>query len=80
MTDHQVRDGYWFKPKAFGYGATPATWQGWLLVAAFVLLVGVVARLALPEHPQFLALLAPVVIALVWLSWVKTDGEWRWRP
>jgi hypothetical protein len=21
--------GYWFKPKSFGYGATPVTWRGW---------------------------------------------------
>ena len=22
---------YWFRPKRYGYGATPITWQGWLL-------------------------------------------------
>ena len=23
---------YWFRPKRYGYGATPVTWQGWVLV------------------------------------------------
>jgi hypothetical protein len=27
---------YWFKPKRYGYGATPVTWQGWCATAAFV--------------------------------------------
>ena len=25
----------WFKPKRFGYGATPASWEGWLATALF---------------------------------------------
>ncbi|OAN65660.1 hypothetical protein [Sphingomonas sp. TDK1] len=79
MTDNRLRAGFWFKPKAFGYGATPATWQGWLVVVLFVLLVGVILHLAMPRHPLFLALLAPLALGLVWISWAKTDGDWRWR-
>ncbi|WP_066726556.1 hypothetical protein [Sphingomonas pituitosa] len=79
MTKDHVRDGYWFKPKAFGYGATPVTWQGWLIVAGFVLLVGAITRFALPQHPLFLVLLTPVALALVWITRIKTDGDWRWR-
>jgi hypothetical protein len=26
----------WFRPKTYGYGATPSSWQGWLAVAAFL--------------------------------------------
>ena len=29
-------EGYWFKRKLYGWGWTPATWQGWLVVALFV--------------------------------------------
>jgi hypothetical protein len=28
---------YWFRPKRFGYGATPITWQGWAVTIATVL-------------------------------------------
>ena len=43
----------WFKPKRFGYGWTPASWQGWavtlvLLFLPFVLIVWVIAR----HHPR----------------------------
>lgn len=26
----------WFKPKTFGYGAVPVTWEGWLAVAIHI--------------------------------------------
>jgi len=31
--------GYWFKAKWYGWGWTPATWQGWLIVFLYVALV-----------------------------------------
>ena len=34
---------YWFRPKRYGFGATPITWQGWAVTIATVLaMVGVV--------------------------------------
>src|SRR3546814_11894801 len=36
---YHVREGYWFAPKLFGYGATPVTWQGWLLSFGLMLLL-----------------------------------------
>lgn len=29
-------EGYWFKRKLYGWGWTPATWQGWLTLALFI--------------------------------------------
>ena len=35
---------YWFKQKRFGYGATPVTWQGWVLMLVYLaIVVGCVA-------------------------------------
>ena len=76
---------YWFKPKRFGYGATPATWQGWALsVAAVVLAAGVV--LAAPAirdnllRPVFVVLgLALVIGVASAVAWRKTEGGWHWR-
>jgi hypothetical protein len=31
-----VVTAYWFKQRQFGYGATPVTWQGWLLMLVFL--------------------------------------------
>ncbi|MBO9713061.1 hypothetical protein [Sphingomonas sp.] len=85
MTLQQIRDwyrarpGYWFRPKLFGWGAVPVTWQGWASVAAMVALAWPIGRLAEARGPQWLALLVPLLLAFAWLCWAKTDGEWRWR-
>jgi hypothetical protein len=79
-------NSYWFKPKQYGHGATPVTWQGWAVVVAGVVVI-VLAALLIPAHNArsasawitFFAIEA-VIIAIVWIvSRGKTDGEWRWR-
>jgi hypothetical protein len=73
---------YWFKPKRYGYGATPTTWQGWAMTLGTVfVMVAVSLYLRLTEQNLW-ALLAFDVLALVTLAVIsrnKTDGEWRWR-
>jgi uncharacterized membrane protein len=32
-------EGYWFKARLFGYGWMPATWQGWVTMFIFLVLV-----------------------------------------
>src|SRR5436309_1769855 len=32
-------EGYWFKRKLYGWGWTPAKWQGWAVILAFVALI-----------------------------------------
>ena len=76
---------FWFRPKRYGYGATPVTWQGWAVTIAVVLVV-VAASLAMRLTERnlwalaaLLAFDAAAVAALVIISRRKTDGEWRWR-
>ncbi len=78
---------YWFKPKNYGYGATPVTWQGWAVTLAAVLVVAgsIVAMNVLVDRSNLAAWLAwAVLISLATLWFVqfsrrRTDGEWRWR-
>jgi hypothetical protein len=77
---------YWFRPKRFGYGATPVTWQGWLftLGTALAMVAVTLFLLRLTErHLWFLAVLVAFNVsaigALVIVCRRKTDGEWRWR-
>ncbi len=76
---------YWFKPKRYGYGATPVTWQGWALilgVVAAMVAVSFYLRLTEPHDWALALLIAFDVLALGTLfvfSRRKTDGEWRWR-
>jgi hypothetical protein len=76
---------YWFKPKRYGYGATPVTWQGWAatIVAALVM-AGINVSLVLTvRHYWTLAVLlgldALAVAFLIIFTRRKTEGEWRWR-
>ena len=76
---------YWFKPKRYGYGATPVTWQGWAVTIGTVLAV-VAVSLGLRLTAKSLWALAALVLfdavavtALVIVSYRNTDGGWRWR-
>ena len=76
---------YWFRPKRYGYGATPTTWQGWAVIAAFVLIVVTsTARLAVSGADSRWFWIAAAIDAVALVAFValvrrKTDGEWRWR-
>lgn len=82
---------YWFKPKAYGYGATPSNWMGWLATGAFVVLVLLASLLLLRLEPKpgtdlsflrivaWALIVAGLTVGFVWLSRAKTDGQWGWR-
>ena len=77
---------YWFRPKRYGYGATPVTWQGWLVTIAtalVVVLASVVApRIGAQGALAWTGLLfvdAVAIGGLVVVSYRKTEGGWRWR-
>jgi len=79
----------WFEPKLYGYGATPVTWEGWLIVLAFVAAAVVAAwafigfdRSVKPTTVNLIAFLVTIVVlvAALWVvSQATTGGEWRWR-
>jgi hypothetical protein len=75
----------WFKPRSFGYGATPITWQGWVITIATMAIV-VFSSLLIPVLAAgtlwvFSAIVIDVVavVGLLVVSRGKTEGEWRWR-
>jgi Na+/melibiose symporter-like transporter len=76
---------YWFKPREFGYGATPIAWQGWAVTIATMVVV-VLSTLLVPllADGTAWALGAAVIdvaalVALWFVARNKTDGELRWR-
>ena len=77
---------YWVRPRKYGYGATPKTWQGGALIAAYRVALGLLAVWLRQETPPSLnrvmiyaASAVGLTIALVWICRIKTDGVWRWR-
>jgi O-antigen/teichoic acid export membrane protein len=80
-----VMTTYWFRPKRYGYGATPISWEGWAVTAVGVVVIAA-STLMLVRHTAldqwFWVAIAIDVVAIVGLLAVsrrKTDGEWRWR-
>ncbi|MGH6673516.1 MAG: hypothetical protein ACRECV_16310 [Xanthobacteraceae bacterium] len=76
---------YWFRPKRYGYGATPVTWQGWaftLGTVAAVVAVSLYLRLNERHDWTLAVLIAFDLLALATLFVVarrKTAGGFRWR-
>jgi hypothetical protein len=77
--DHfRVDRGYWFAPKMFGFGATPVTWQGWLLAAGFVALIFADMRFVRSDAVR-ITLIVVLLVAFCLIAAMKTEGGWRWR-
>ena len=72
------RDGAWFAPKRFGFGAgLPVARAGWIMLAAVA--VGVVlARRVLPEPAAHRVVILIAALAVP-LALAKTRGGVRWR-
>ena len=76
---------FWFVPKRYGYGATPVTWEGWVVVAIFLAIVIAFALIyrrrkaaSLSNKTPVLALIGSIAV-FVWVCAVKTNGNWAWR-
>ncbi|HYM16703.1 MAG TPA: hypothetical protein VEZ14_14205 [Dehalococcoidia bacterium] len=80
------RPRYWFRARRYGYGWTPNTWQGWVIMAAWaVLFVGLVtASTALASRGAgsiALTIGGAVVLTVALLAICRAKGEparWRW--
>jgi hypothetical protein len=77
----------WFKRKRYGYGWVPVTWQGWLLLAAYVAMITAVAPFFLRDAGQhlaralirFYAFVIPSAIVFILLVRSRAPkGRWRW--
>ncbi len=80
---------YWFKRKIWGWGWTPATWQGWLTTFIYIALVIGLALMreeAIPGNPDsgsnFLVFGLPIILLTVLFIYIAyKKGEkprWQW--
>lgn len=83
--------GYWFKRKLYGWGWVPARWQGWVVVATFIVIV-VASGLEMSARDEggepttgelgwFFARILIAVVALIVVCY-KTGEKprWMWGP
>lgn len=70
----------WFKAKRFGYGWYPATWQGKVIVLAYIILL-ILALITFPDNALILFIICAVLTTALFLI-SKHTGEparWRWK-
>ena len=73
----------WFKAKEYGYGWCPCTWEGWAVIAGYIIIFAIlvaifetnVEKFWLPYTISVLIL----TILLVYISYKKGEKPgWRW--
>lgn len=80
---------YWFKRKVWGFGWTPATWQGWcvtLIYIALIFILLIIREEAIPGNPDsgsnFLVFGLPFVVLtflFVFIAYKKGEKpKWQW--
>ncbi len=80
---------YWFKRKLWGWGWTPATWQGWLTTGIYLVLIVFLVSMreeAVPGNPDsgsnFLVLGLPVIlltVLFIFIAYKKGEKpKWQW--
>jgi hypothetical protein len=78
----QSQRRYWFPAKRYGWGwGIPGTWQGWLVLGAFAVLVIVGSSLFPParEPGRYVVYVAVLCALLIGVCWLKGEPpRWRW--
>jgi hypothetical protein len=77
--------GYWFKRKLYGWGWTPVTWQGWVVIIFYVALVCAFAFTVNETSPKeevlFTAILPITLLTITLIRICYRKGEkpgWVW--
>ncbi len=75
----------WFKRKLYGWGWTPVTWQGWLTIGVWFVVVMTFALTideSSPPREVFFTFLMPitfVTLALIRVCYAKGEPpRWQW--
>lgn len=78
-------EGYWFKRKLYGWGWTPARWQGWLVIAVYLVAVLLFALTIDKNSPTreivFTSVLPILILTITLIRICYKKGEkprWQW--
>jgi|TARA_B100001964_G_scaffold140340_1_gene154690 hypothetical protein len=79
MSNAKMTNKYWFTRKRYGYGATPVTWEGWLLTLGFIIIVTSRVLDAEKRPFQFTMELIVLIFVLIIVAIKKTEGGFKWQ-
>jgi len=80
-------NNYWFRTRWYGWGWVPATWQGWLSTAVYIILI-IILGLYMDGNNQsrystsvFLLSLMFITFSFIILAYKKGEKtKWSWGP
>jgi hypothetical protein len=68
----------WFPVKRYGYGVGfPIAWEGWLVLGLYV--AAMILSGSLLPTLAFVIAAIPLTAAVIIISYLRSDGEWRYR-
>jgi len=77
--------GYWFKRKLYGWGWTPAKWQGWMIILIYILAITgftlTINQNSSPNEIAFTFILPVVLLTAMLIRICYKTGEkpgWQW--
>jgi hypothetical protein len=73
------KEGYWFKRKLYGFGWTPAKWQGWLVLFVWVILF--ISGMSMVYYDWFKSIIFSISITIILIFICYKKGErpkWQW--
>ena len=78
---------YWFKPKRFGWGFTPISWEGWIATAIVVIILLFIAytnnfyteNITNKDITFFILELAIIIYFIIKIFKPRTQGEVKWN-
>ncbi|PIP86825.1 hypothetical protein COW81_03520 [Candidatus Campbellbacteria bacterium CG22_combo_CG10-13_8_21_14_all_36_13] len=76
---------YWFKRKLYGWGWTPATWQGWAITCLYIIFIFIFALTIDANSPLsevFFTFILPVTLITIFfirIAYKKGESpKWMW--
>jgi hypothetical protein len=71
---------YWFPAKRYGWGwGLPSTWEGWVVLVAFVISLAASARRLLPQDPTKFGVVAAITSCVLIVICYVTGEPPSWR-
>jgi hypothetical protein len=75
----------WFKRKLYGWGWVPVTWQGWAVIALYILLILLITPNLKPDSTfsdvwkNFILPVAILTFFLIYICYKKGEKpKWQW--
>ena len=82
MTRKPDQTRYWFPAKRYGWGwGPPCTWEGWLVLLAYLILLPVAVLFFPPDRNMTGFLVSVLVLNGVLIAicfWKGEPPKWRW--